>query len=304
MRVETVLCPIDFSSLSDRELQVAVEICQTFGARLVLHHNLSPGTPGVARAWEWEKTHHALEISATEAERRLKTVMARLPSGIGVEAIVSRGPVGMVLLQLAEELPADLMILACHGQSAEDHASTTERVIQDCSCPVLTLHEGKGETHPFRLQTNGTGPPARMVVPTDFSAAAEEAMTYAFSLSRRVPLDVHLVHVLAERKLLHSVPAHGPAGAHPGRETASEAACRRLAALVPPELAATVHIHLVHGSAVDQIVSLAERLDASFIVMGEHARSLFRRFFTRDTSRHLLHRASCAVWFIPPAMAA
>ena len=52
MRVETVLCPIDFSSLSDRELQVAVEICQTFGARLVLHHNLSPGTPSVARAWE------------------------------------------------------------------------------------------------------------------------------------------------------------------------------------------------------------------------------------------------------------
>ena len=73
---------------------------------------------------------------------------------------------------------------------------------------------------------------------------------------------------------------------------------------MPPELTGHVFTHLVYGPAVDQVVNLAERLDASFIVMGEHARGLFRRFFTRDTSRQLLHRARCAVWFIPPAMAA
>ena len=36
-----VLCPIDFSELSRRELALATEVCATFGARLVLHHNIA-----------------------------------------------------------------------------------------------------------------------------------------------------------------------------------------------------------------------------------------------------------------------
>jgi universal stress protein A len=298
MRVETVLCPIDFSAMSDRELRVAVELCETFGARLVLHHNVSAASPGVARAWEWEKTHHAGELSEAEAERRLGNVLARLPDGIDAEAIVSRGPVGMVLLRLAVELPADVMVLACHGGSSEDHASTTERVIEDCACPVLTLHHGKGEAHPFRLRAGG-GQPVRVVVPTDFSPGAAQAVGYACALARAVPLEVHLVHVLPGRALA-AVPDDRVAPARGDRPPAELAAVRRLAALVPPGLESAVRCHLKAGSAVDQIVALAERLDAGFIVMGEHARGLFRRFFTRDTSRQLLHRASCAVWYVPP----
>jgi universal stress protein A len=303
MRVQTVLCPIDFSALSDRELRVAVEICETFDARLVLHHNISAASPGVARAWEWEKAHHAGELSEAEAERRLKTIMARLPAAVRTEAIVSRGPVGMVLLELADGLPADLMVLGCHGRSTDEHASTTERVIQDCPCPVLTLHDGRGEAHPFRLHVDGSAPRVRAVVPTDFSPAADEAVAYAFSLARAVPLELHLVHV-APGRTLYAVPAGRSAGAGSGRDAALAAAGRRLAEMVPAELTESVQTHLLSGVAVEQIVDLAERLDAAFIVMGEHARGLVRRFFTRDTSRHLLHRASCAVWFIPPAMAA
>jgi len=231
-------------------------------------------------------------------------VMARLPAEIETEALVTRGPVGMVLLHLAEELRADLMVLGCHGCSSEERASTTERVIQDCSCPVLTIHDGKDEAHPFRLHANGSGLPARVVVPTDFSPAADEAAAYTFSLARRVPLEVHLLHVLPSGSQLSAVPVEPLTGSLSGRETAADIARQRLEAAVPPDLGSAVEIHLVTGSAVDQIVALAERLDASFIVMGEHARGLFRRFFTRNTSRHLLHRASCAVWFIPPTMAA
>lgn len=303
MELRTVLCPIDFSSISDRELQVALEICQTFNARLVLHHNISSASPGISRAWEWEKTHHAEEMSEAEAERRLKKVMARLPAGVHSEAIVSRGPVGMVLLQLAEELPADVMILACHGCSTAERASTTERVIQDCSCPVLTLHNGSDETYPFRLRVEGGAEPVRVVVPTDFSPGADHAAAYAFDLARRVPLEIHLLHVLTGRGRV-AVPLDLLTPVTAGAEGAAAVAQKRLDDLVPADLAASVRCHVTTGSAGDQIVTLAERLAAGFIVMGEHARGLFRRFFTRDTSRQLLHRASCAVWYVPPLRSA
>jgi nucleotide-binding universal stress UspA family protein len=38
--------------------------------------------------------------------------------------------------------------------------------------------------------------------------------------------------------------------------------------------------------------------------MGAHARGLLRRIFTRDTSRELLHKAPCPVWFVPEIAAA
>ena len=53
------------------------------------------------------------------------------------------------------------------------------------------------------------------------------------------------------------------------------------------------------GSPGDGIMAEAAKLDAELIVMGEHARGFFRRYFTHDTSREMLHRARCPVWFVP-----
>jgi hypothetical protein len=52
VQIRTVLCPIDFSTLDPAEIDVALEVCRTFGARLVLHHNLAGAVPGFSRSWE------------------------------------------------------------------------------------------------------------------------------------------------------------------------------------------------------------------------------------------------------------
>jgi len=77
----------------------------------------------------------------------------------------------------------------------------------------------------------------------------------------------------------------------------------RLEELVPSDLAKRVECHVEVGSPADGIMLEAKKLDAELIVMGEHARSFFRRFFTHDTSREMLHRARCPVWFVPPTFA-
>ncbi len=38
--IKTVLCPLDFSALSDQELRLAGQICERFGARMILQHNI------------------------------------------------------------------------------------------------------------------------------------------------------------------------------------------------------------------------------------------------------------------------
>jgi nucleotide-binding universal stress UspA family protein len=65
-----------------------------------------------------------------------------------------------------------------------------------------------------------------------------------------------------------------------------------------------VTIHVEAGDAAEKISEMSVRLGVSCIVMGAHARALLRRFFTRDTSLALLHKASCPVWFVPETKAA
>ena len=82
MRIRTILCPIDFSNLSAREIQSAAEVGRAFGARLVLHHNRMAIAPGLARAWDWETTHRSERLGEAEAERRMAAALEAVPAGI------------------------------------------------------------------------------------------------------------------------------------------------------------------------------------------------------------------------------
>jgi nucleotide-binding universal stress UspA family protein len=280
MNIDIVLCPTDFSELAERELQLAVQICEAFGARLILHHNLSAISPGLSKAWEWDQSHQKDERSAADAERRMKKLLAQLPKTIHAEAAITHGPVATVLLALAQQLPADLLVLGTHGWSNEDHASVTERVLERTPCPVLTIHDAEA-LRVFRLRPGADGEGARVVVPTDFSPAATKAVAYAVELARRLPLELHLVHVSA-----------GPA---------SDDTLETLINLVPPELTNRAQVHVRSGRPLEEIKAVLDIVNPALIVMGTHAHGFWRRVLTGDTARTVLHGASCPVFFVPPA---
>lgn len=278
LEIKTVLCPVDFSNLAARELELAVQVCEAFGAKLIVHHNVLATGPAFSKAWEWSEEHRAEKVHEGDAAKRLQGVLATLPPTIRAEAQVSSGPVAPVLLLLAEQLPADLMVLGSHGWSTQDHASVTERILERSPCPVLTIHEGI--EHAFRLKPAGVEPAVRVLVPTDLSDSAATAVRYAFDLARRFPLHLTLLHVVRE-----GAPA-APAE-------------HQLEALVPPDLATRVDTTIHHGRAVDEILATVETLQPAFMVVGEHVGGFFHRLFTQHTARQILHRARCPVWFVP-----
>ncbi len=281
-QMKIVLCPVDFSDLTRQELALASEVCEAFGAHLVMHHNLSAVGPGFTRAWEWHEVHRADDTSSPKAEERLRKILAELPRTFTAEASVSHGPIATIVLQLAEKLPADLLILGSHGWSTEDHASVTERLIERSPCPVLTIHEGADVTR-FRLRAAEGGAAVPVLVATDLSESAQPAVEYAFELARKAPLRLHLLHVV-------------PVSADTNAVKAAE---RSLHQLVPPDLAARTTCQVAHGDSIAEILSTSKRIEPAFLLMGEHARGFFRRFFTRNTAQELLHRAACPVWFVP-----
>ena len=143
MDIKTVLCPLDFTELSRRELDLAVDMASRCSARLILEHNVDPQPPGgLAVSWMWRGAHVGQGANReAEAEVRLREVMARLPPEVVCEARLTRGPVDEMLTELARRLPADLLVMGSHGWSVPRHRSVTERVLSHSPCPVLTLAE-------------------------------------------------------------------------------------------------------------------------------------------------------------------
>ena len=290
MQIRTILCPIDFSDVSVRELDVAVEVARAFDARLVLHHNRAAVAPGLARQWDWDAMHAEEAYTDADAQRRMQGLLAALPPEVHPEGIVSAGPLGPLVLTLATELPADLVVLGSHGWSSEDHASVADRLIAQAPCPVLTFDERSEAPTRFRLgragRAGGDAPPC-IVVPTDFSETGEHAVKYGLDLAHALAARVHLLHVLAE-----STP-----------DTILSAEIR-LSYGVPPELRERVAIDVRAGDVRAEILTYLESVRPTFAVLGEHARGFVRRWLTRDTTRAVVHGAICPVWVVPRGAAA
>ena len=57
LAIRTVLCPVDFTPATPRQLGLATDLCRAFGARLVLHHNLAAVPFGAGVTWMWQSEH-------------------------------------------------------------------------------------------------------------------------------------------------------------------------------------------------------------------------------------------------------
>jgi nucleotide-binding universal stress UspA family protein len=303
LQIHNVLCPIDFSDVNIRELELAVDVCRSFGAHLILHHNVHASPLGASTSWMWTQEHSARAEDEDGAAGMLREILAELPLDVDAEARLSSGLAAPAILQLREQTGADLVIMATHGASTEDHTSVTDKVIANACCPVLVW---QGEDHPpLRLEASQSGSEAmEVLVPTDLTPSSATAVAYAFDLARALPLRLHLLHVLTPGRSVWVLPGVSPSMPADPEADPFLTARQDLELLVPEDLRHRTCLHVETGDPAEQIAEASRRLGVSCIVMGSHARGLLRGFFTHDTSRDLLHQAACPVWFVPASQAA
>src|SRR5829696_2881873 len=119
--LRTVLCPVDFSPATLRQVDLASDLCRAFGARLVLHHNKHSLGTGASIGWMWNADHPGEPQASIEA--RLQDCLSRVPGGVNSEGHITEGPVSRAVLAMADSFDADLIVLTAHATHADDHAS-------------------------------------------------------------------------------------------------------------------------------------------------------------------------------------
>ncbi|NNK47766.1 MAG: universal stress protein, partial [Gemmatimonadetes bacterium] len=123
-------------------VRYALEFCGVSGARMhLLHVFEQPVTPEVyAGAGPAAVSDFSvLDGSLREA---LLGVSSRAGADVDVEIHVREGRAVGSILEAAEEIPADLIVIATHGLGGLTHVmlgSVTDKVVRRADCPVLTV---------------------------------------------------------------------------------------------------------------------------------------------------------------------
>ena len=136
--------------------------------------------------------------------------------------------------------------------------------------------------------------PKTILVPTDFTACAQEAVDYALALAKRLDARVCLVHA-------YLIPVSGWEGgwAFPQDVVSQlEAAARaKLDATLTKarETLPTTTASFWNGDPREGVLELASDLDADLIVMGTHGRRGISRAIMGSVAEHVMRRAKCAV---------
>src|SRR5688572_24716504 len=104
--IQTILCPVDFSPATSRQIEFAIDLCRQFGARLVLHHNLEEVGDGAAVGWMW-RAGHPERLTPEAAEAKLSGMLDGIPDGTNAEARLTSGPSASTVLIVRDLVDAD-----------------------------------------------------------------------------------------------------------------------------------------------------------------------------------------------------
>lgn len=141
-----ILIPLDGSKLAETALPVALEVAQKFDSeitllRVVLPPHVVSHTTGAAYA---SLITGLREIAFEEAEIYLKTQQDALrQQGYHIHSqIVDGEPVADIILDAAENLTVDLIVMCTHGRSGVSRwvfGSVADRILRQATMPILLV---------------------------------------------------------------------------------------------------------------------------------------------------------------------
>jgi nucleotide-binding universal stress UspA family protein len=308
MQIQKILCPTDFSILSERGVELAARIAQRLDGCLTLQHNLEPLSPLYMTGLE-ALPQSIVELEAErekDAERRLRELADSVSPATRVRGRITSGQTDAAILELAETLPADLIVLGTHGRSGLGHlflGSVTERVIAQARCPVLAVRDGSRSTEPDRFLVKGTeaGSTIPVLVPIDFSAHSLYTLEYAFRLRELLPISLVLLHVLEPVSIDDLRSATHLDAAEILRLRRREFR-DRLRGLLPANREGQVDVTVSVGLPAEEILRAAAKIQAAWILMGNRSKSFVDELLG-TTSKGVLRASACPVWIVPDHVA-
>lgn len=145
LKMTRILAPTDFSHGADAALQWAMRLAGEFGAQVTVLHVVDVSLGAVAgfpaHMAAMPAYGELLEVVRREARVEMTKVNKRYPAA---GTLIREGTPRTRILDVAEELKADLIVMGTHGRTGLAHVffgSVAEHVVRHSRVPVLTVRQ-------------------------------------------------------------------------------------------------------------------------------------------------------------------
>jgi nucleotide-binding universal stress UspA family protein len=144
----TLLVPHDFSLQSRAAFVLAEALARLAGARIHLLHVVeSPALHALTPAGALDLALPDVVVTGArlEAEKLLLELAREARADVRVHVV--EGPATEIICEMAERLPAELIVMGTHGRDGLAHlllGSVAERTLRRAPCPVLTVRAPQG----------------------------------------------------------------------------------------------------------------------------------------------------------------
>ncbi len=286
MTIRTILCPVDFSSTSERAFEYAVTLAGNLDAALRLVHVNSPVPVMMTHpvALTGAPTNGGdLERRRENTARALLDQMETRARGAGVQvtSTVHTGDVDRELYSEITETKPDLAVMGTHARQGFDrwlYGSVTEKTIRHCPVSILAIPESQ--------DTVGPVPPGigRILMATDSVRGIERMLDATGPL--HADAEIEVLHVIGE-------PAESR-DALVGLSTVLDRIASRRG-MQRDRFVPQIEV----GAPDDRILTAAARSRPDLIVVNPHDRGAFARLLSRSTTVGIVREAPCPVMTVP-----
>lgn len=143
VRTKTILAPVDFSSVTDHVVGEATALARGLGGRVVLVHVTEPTTGVVDYAAIVVAIAQVNEAAVKHALERLEQLEQQLrDDGVAAASVHVTGSPIPEIIEQAEKLPADYIVIGSHGHTAFYDllvGGTAHGVLKRAKCPVVIV---------------------------------------------------------------------------------------------------------------------------------------------------------------------
>jgi nucleotide-binding universal stress UspA family protein len=137
---KNILVPIDLAEQSSwrTAFPAAIELVKTFGGKLYV----TTIVRDLDALWKTQYSLLSYETLIADAERRLATCVAdNVPKELEPHVVVGHGSIYSEVLRMAENVGADLIVMASHRPEMKDYliGPNAAKVVRHARCSVLVV---------------------------------------------------------------------------------------------------------------------------------------------------------------------
>jgi nucleotide-binding universal stress UspA family protein len=288
-----IVVATDFSETASLALDRAMDIATRHQSEIALVHVMQPELPPLAAPEMVVMPPNYEELIEEACLEGLRHAAARVrEAGIPVSEHLERGRAAPRISEAANALAADLILIGTRGNTGFKHlllGSVAEEVVRIAQRPVLTVHPT--DDRPIE-------PVRRLLFPTDFSVASDQALAVANRLligsAKTKILLVHTYHITAS-----IVPLAGFKG---GVVPLFVNNAQHLAEQMTQPSAEALrsrgfHVEVIvkRGDPAQIVTELAAEHYADLVVMGTRGHSKIRQMLLGSTAERVVEHAPCPV---------